>query len=242
MKVRMMFVSVTLAFTLTVMVPCCFCLAVPVSESFDFAEGRWDRSRWLSPRNPDWDRGTPMVQEKDGLVNWSDPAWTDEEIFKKHQIDTFSALVLTNVYSGKVTCTTETSFDHRMAPSLVLVKEMTKDAQGRDQLIDFYEIVLYDGGLNIWHHKPHPGDGVQHIPIDKVAWLVTRFEPKTRYDLSMTVERKMHRGRPTGQMTVRCGGHEVGFSDALLPEKFHVGILGSEGRCRFYSFKVMSGN
>ena len=126
MKVRMMFVFVTLAFTLTAMVPCCFCLAAPVSESFDFAEGRWDRSRWLSPRNPDWDRGTPMVQEKDGLVNWSDPAWTDEEIFKKHQIDTFSALVLTNVYSGKVTCTTETSFDHRMAPSLVLVKEMTR--------------------------------------------------------------------------------------------------------------------
>lgn len=80
---------------------------------------------------------------------------------------------------------------------------MTKDAQGRDQLVEFYEIVLYDEGLNVWHHKPHPGDGVQCTPIDKVAWLAARFEPKTRYELSMTVERKMHRGRPTRQMTVR---------------------------------------
>ena len=108
----------------------------PAGGFFDFAEGRWDRSRWISLRNPDWDRGTPVV---------------------------------------------------------------------------------------------HPGDGVRRIPIDKVAWLVTRFEPKTRHELSMTVERMMHPGRPTGQMTVRCGGHEVGFRDPLLPEKFR-------------SFMVTSGN
>ena len=39
-------------------------------------------------------------------------------------------------------------------------------------------------------------------------------------------------------MMVKCGGHEFGYVDNDLPDSFYAGIIGCEGRNRFYDFKI----
>ena len=201
----------------------------------DFSQGKWDPSAWMDLRQPRWDRGTPFVQGDYYIENWSDAAWSDEEIFAKHQIDTFSCIVLTNRFAAPMTFTTVTRFEHRMAPAIVIASDIATDAQGRKALGNFYEIVLYDEGLNVWRHG-HDADGKPLV--EKVAYLVRRFEPKVQYPLTVTVERKETQGRKFGQMTVRCDGETLGFRDPLIPAEFYAGLIGSEGRCRFYNFRA----
>ena len=197
----------------------------------DFS-GAWDRGAWKDVRQLKWDRGTPFVQTKEGLVNWSDERWSDEEIFAKHQIDTCSAMVLTNRFSGPMSFVTRTSFDHRMAPAIVIAANLRKDGKGRDGLGDFFEIVLFDEGLNVWKHVW--SDGQERV--SKVAYLSARYEPQEPYALTVTVCPKKAQGRPALDIRVSCDGHTLGFRDETFPHEYYAGILGAEGRCRFMSF------
>ena len=186
----------------------------------DFSQGKWDPSAWMDLRQPRWDRGTPFVQGDYYIENWSDAAWSDEEIFARHQIDTFSCMVLTNRFAAPMTFTTVTRFEHRMAPAIVIASDIATDAQGRKALGNFYEIVLYDEGLNVWRHG-HDADGKPLV--EKAAYLTRRFEPKVQYALTVTVERKETQGRKFGQMTVRCDGEALGLCLLLAAECLGVG-------------------
>ena len=57
----------------------------------------------------------------------------------------------------------------------------------------------------------------------------------TRYNLEVKVS-KTSKGKK--EMTVKCGGHEFGYVDNDLPDSFYAGIVGCEGRNRFYDFKM----
>jgi hypothetical protein len=75
--------------------------------------------------------------------------------------------------------------------------------------------------------------------IDKVAYLERSFERGRKYAVAVTVKPcKTHDGRKSVDMAVTCEGESVGFRDETIPLNFRAGILGSEGRCRFYSFTV----
>ena len=100
------------------------------ARTFDFAEGKWDRGAFFEARNNDFDRGSPIVQMPDCIMNANDPAWSDEVLFKDHQADVFSSLILTNRFRGDVTFSSRMSFDHRMAPALVVADEFETDAHG----------------------------------------------------------------------------------------------------------------
>ena len=45
-------------------------------------------------------------------------------------------------------------------------------------------------------------------------------------------------GQTDSTVVVKCGGHEFGYVDNDLPDSFYAGIIGCEGRNRFYDFKV----
>lgn len=208
--------------------------AVPVDV--DFRSNKWDRAQWIHVRHSEWNRGTPFVQTDEGIVNWSDAAWSDEEIYARHQIDVFSAMLLTNRFSGAAAFATSVSFDHRMAPAIVLADGVEKDAQGRDELRDFYEFVLYDEGLNVWLHR-RPADGGK-ATVEKVAFLEARFEPKKDYSLFVSVTPKKTQAGAVHDIRIACAGHVLGFRDAHFPSAYRAGIIGAEGRCRFRNFRA----
>ena len=206
------------------------------ARTFDFAEGKWDRGAFFEARNDDWNRGDPIVQMSDCVMNANDPSWSDEDLFKNHQADVYSSLILTNRFRGDITFSSRMSFDHRMAPSLVIAGEFAMDAQGRKAFRDIYEIVLFEDGLNVWRHR-RPGGGKSEI--EKVAYTAHVFKKKTPYELKVVLTRKKaYGGRLTTDIKVSSDGAEVGFRDETVPTVYSIGLLGSEGRCRFYGLTV----
>ena len=205
------------------------------ARTIDFSDGQWNRREFFEVRNDDWDRGAPVVQKPDCIMNANNPSWSDEELFKHHQIDVFSSLVLTNRFRGDVTFSSRMSFDHRMAPALVIAGELGADSQGRLAFRDIYEIVLFDEGLNVWRHR-RPNGGKSEI--EKVAYAKHGYKKHTQYELQVVVKRKRsHGGRLTTDVEVSSDGVSVGFRDETVPEVFRIGLIGSEGRCRFYDFR-----
>ena len=206
------------------------------ARTFDFSEGRWDRGAFFEARNNDLGRGSPIVQMSDCIMNANNPEWSDEELFKNHQAEGYSSLVLTNRFRGDITFSSRMSFDHRMAPSLVIAGEFAKDAQGRMAFRDIYEVVLFEDGLNVWRHR-RPNGGKSEI--EKVAYTAHAFKKMTPYVLKVELKRKrVHGGRLTTDVKVSSDGAEVGFRDETVPSVYSIGLLGSEGRCRFYDLTV----
>ena len=142
------------------------------ARTFDFSEGRWDRGAFFEARNNDLGRGSPIVQMPDCIMNANDPAWSDDELFKNHQADVFSSLILTNRFRGNVAFSSRMSFDHRMAPALVVAGDFETDSQGRTAFLGMYEIVLFEDGINVWRHRRRSGEKAE---IEKVAYARHKF-------------------------------------------------------------------
>ncbi len=122
------------------------------------------------------------------------------------------------------------SFDHRMAPLIVIAPEIGKSAKGEPELREHYEVVLYDEGINIWHHTWENGKPYWY----KAEFLEAKYEAKKPY----TLEVKLETTRKGRIMKVSCDGKTFGYMDFALPDKYYVGIIACEGRNRFYDFKI----
>ena len=196
-----------------------------------FAPGKWDRSDFYMARSPRKKMNFlgEMVQEKDHIINKTPPI-SDEEIFKKYCDKVYACMMYKGSYSGRVEIRSKMSFDHRMAPLIVIAGPLGKCEEGMPRLEDHFEIVLYDKGINVWHHTYKNG-----VPSwYKIAFLEAAFKPKTIYELVIVLTKTKDKTR----MTVSCEGHKFGFDTPFVPETFYTGLTGCEGRCRFYDFQV----
>lgn len=198
--------------------------------SISFAKGKWDKNKFLEVKSPRWSYLGKMVQKEDHIVNYT-PDLSDEIIFKKYASKVYSGIVYNKIFSGKkVVISSKMSFDHRMAPLIVIAEDLGKSKEGIPEFREHFEIVLYDQGLNVWHHMYKDGKPSWH----KAAYMKVDYKPKKIYDVKITLEKKKN----IMQMTVECDGKEFGYQDEALPEKFYAGLIGCEGRCRFYDFNV----
>ena len=130
-----------------------------------------------------------------------------------------------------MTVSAKMSFDHRMAPLIVIAPELGVHApSGAPEFHEHWEIVLYDLGINVWKHmwinnKP---DWV------KFSYMNAAFLPKTRYELKVSIC-ETAKGET---LEVECDGKEFGCFLPGLGKEFYLGIIGCEGRNRFYDFKI----
>lgn len=207
-------------------------LAAPAAEvKVDFSRGRWDPSAWLTFKSVRWEYTGGFDQLDDCIVNRSDPAWNDEDLYTNHVTEVYASIVWPKKLTGSTIEVSSTmSFDHLMAPLIVLTPELDKDEKGRYAFKKHYEVVLYNEGLNVWHYTYENGKLSWHL----AAFARAPFDPKKRYELKVT----MSKGKKEMRMTVECGGVKFGFEDADLPESFYAGVTGCEGRNRFYDFKA----
>ena len=63
-----------------------FALSAGHARTFDFAEGKWDRGEFFEARNDDWNRGDPIMQMPDCVMNANNPEWSDEELYKNRTV------------------------------------------------------------------------------------------------------------------------------------------------------------
>jgi len=200
-------------------------------RKIDFGRGKWDPSEWMDVKSARWDYVKAFVQEEDHILNPC-PSVSDEELYAKHVTEVYASQVLKDKISAKARLSCTMSFDHLMAPLIVLAPTFGKDAAGRPEFREHHEIVLYNEGINVWHYTWEKGKPAWHL----AAFLRAPFAPKERHVLSVTVER-----RREVQLTIDCGGHRFGYQDEFLTDEFYAGITGCEGRNRFYDFTVETG-
>lgn len=201
------------------------------AETLDvsFARNAWSSNDWIAVKSPRWSYLNDFVQLDDHILNRT-PDLPDDMIFKEHEQDVFSSILLKKNFTIGAEISSTMSFDHRMAPLIVLAKPLGSDAAGRPEFREHFEVVLYDEGLNVWHHRHANGKPSWHL----AAFLRAPFKPKTKYELKISLQKR----HGTKQLTVSCDGHVFGYEDDDLPETFQTGITGCEGRNRFYSFRV----
>lgn len=199
--------------------------------SVDFGRGRWDRALWNEVKLARKQHIGAMDQESDHIVNRTPPELSAEEVFRKYGSSAYGALLTRRKFSGfPITICAEVSFDHRMAPEIILVGEPVLSADGTAEVREYFGVVLFDRGINVWYYGCEGGKPLNYL----VCFTRREFLPKRRYELKLTVDRSPN----FPVLTVECGGAVCGFRHRALPAAFHAGVLGSEGRARFYNFKV----
>ena len=216
---------------LLLLLPCACCSTALQGKDYytTFAKGQWDESLWFAAKSHRFNYMGTMVQFDDHIMN-KVPDLPDDVIFKKYASSVYSCIMMHQKYQmpSDISCTM--SFDHRMAPLIVLAKNMGKSKKGEAEQREHYEIVLYDEGINVWHHYYKDNKPIYR----RAAFLNAKFLPRKKYNLQVRV-RKDRKGK---YMEVECDGQKFGFMDESLPETYYVGIIGCEGRNRFYDFGI----
>ncbi len=198
----------------------------------DFSRGKWNRDDWTVVKSSRWDYVKEFVQADDHIVNPC-PNVSDEELYAHHVTEVYASMVHNRKFEARAEVSSVMSFDHLMAPLIVIAPSLGKDCDGRPEFREHHEIVLYNEGINVWRYTFEDG----HAKWRLAAFLRAPFEPRRKYDLKVTLERR----GGLMQMNIACGGCRFGYQDETLPECFYAGITGCEGRNRFYSFKVRTG-
>ena len=196
-----------------------------------FARGKWDPAQWFEVKSTHFKHSRGMVQQDDHIMN-EVPDLPDAELHAKHQQYLYSCLVLDRKFSIPCVISSTMSFDHLMAPLIVIAPDFGKNAAGQREQRDHFEIVLFNQGLNIWRHSFENGKPSYYL----AGYLKASFLPKAKYTLQV----KLFKNRYGKQLEVTCGEHCFAIRDNSLPDTFYAGIIGCEGRNRFYDFGVRS--
>ncbi|MBQ2683372.1 MAG: hypothetical protein IJG02_05805 [Thermoguttaceae bacterium] len=186
-----------------------------------FAEGQWNRDDWLFVRSPRWEEHGRWIQEKEGIANAVPEDIDPEAIPSDRMADVYASLLYKQPFHGNVRFTTECQFDQEMAPLLVFSKELTEVYH------EHLEVVLYNAGLNLWHHYYENG----RPSWKRIGFLEARFEPGKKYELSARFE---FSSRGT-TLIIECDGHKFGtMLDGDWPRDYYAGITACEGVNHFY--------
>ena len=203
----------------------------------DFSQGKWDPADFVMVKGPRWSKVGSWIQEKDHIVQNVPATATEQDLLRRMHDEAYVAMCYGKKIrmDKKVVCTSTMSFDLRMAPLIVIAPVLgTHKPSGAPEFREHWEIVLYDLGINVWRHM-----WVNEKPAwVKYSYLLAPFKPQTRYELKLTIT-----ATKKGQMLeVECDGKKFGCHLLGLGKEFYLGIIGCEGRNRFYDFKISAPN
>ena len=201
--------------------------------SVDFSQGKWNRDDWDFLVSSRWDTVGDVVQEADHIVNRTPAGATGTQLEGELCGETYISLMRKEIYEGPLTISSTMSFDYRMAPSLAFGWNPIVNSRGHLEHAEHLELVLFNQGVNVWHHFFRDGKENFHLQ----SFLRAPFEANTPYEFkaSLSFFDKIP------QLTLTVGGHTFGYLEPNLPKVFQVGLIASEGVNRFYDFKVTRG-
>ncbi len=196
--------------------------------SCTFDRKGWDPEHWVLVKSPRGDHFGTWVQ-KDGHIENAVPAdATAKELLGKRASETYTSMVWKDKVRGEVTIRVTLAFVQRMAPLIVLAPTLGRDAKGRPEYREHLQVVLYDKGVNVWHHF-YENDRPSH---KRAAYARFPLKADTPYVLEVKKRRK--------NLQISVAGHTFGYRDESLPDEFYVGITGCEGVNKFYKMEVLS--
>ena len=192
--------------------------------SFD-PEG-WNAEDWIQVKSPRWDHPGGWIQHRDHIVNRVPADATVEEMLGSRGGETYSSMVLARSLDKVLRVRATMCFDFRMAPLLVLAGPLGVDRAGHPEYREHVEIVLFDEGVNIWHHT-----WVDGAP----AWVRAGW---WRFELSRGERHVLEVERRGAELVLSVGERAFGCRIEGLPDEMRLGITGCEGVNRFYDFAV----
>jgi hypothetical protein len=190
-----------------------------------FEAGQWKRAGWIPIKNPRSEHFGGWLQQDGCIANEVPDQATPEELQGKRAAETYSSMVLKERITGNVTITATMAFAHTMAPLIVLAPELRESAKGKEYG-EHFEIVLFNEGVNVWHHFFKDGK----LTYRKKAFASFPLSKDTSYTLEVKKSGKL--------LTISVAGHTFGYTEDAMPDSFYAGITGCEGRNRFYDFAV----
>ena len=217
----------------TALLTSCACMA-EAGEAFSvsFAGGQWNSEDFIVVGRPGWERVGRWIQREDHIVNSVPADVSEEELISARAGETYASLLYRRPLEGNRVIRAEMSFDHRMAPSIVVAEPPGVDSGGRPEFRTCYEVVLYDRGVNVWRHALEGGKSLWK----KLAFLETVFEPGKKYAMTVSIVFT----KPGAQWEIACEDRRFGFLDPETPAAYQAGVVACEGVNRFYSFSVES--
>lgn len=203
-----------------------------MSEKYytSFAKDQWDPEEWLIVRSPRWEEISRWIQKDDCIANFvpDDLKPEDMQMGRDRTGESYISMLLKRPVTGSARFSTTCAFHSRMAPLIVLSRELSPVHH------EHLEIVLYDRGVNLWHHFYHDG---------KPSWKLLSF-----IDLDLAIGEKhtltaemifTHKGR---FLLMGCDGRTFGCRIADdWPETYYAGFTGCEGKNCFYDFTLIPG-
>lgn len=189
----------------------------------DFTPGNWSQDDFLITRSPRWEYSSSWVQKDDCITN-SLPADMSCEDARTSRIgETYISMLYKQPLCGSIHVETTCSFAYRMAPLIVLSKELTP------VLHEHLEIVVFDRGINLWHHFFHDG-----VP----SWKLIAYQDlnlKANKKHLLAVELRFSDRGPFIFMGIDKPQFGCRLADDWGQECY-AGITACEGSNNFYSF------
>ena len=196
-----------------------------------FGRGKWNPTDFIMVKGPRWDAFNQWAQEEDHIVQNVPNDVSDEALRTRLKAENYVSMCFKKKvsFTEKIVFSSIMSFDERMAPLLVIAPELGTTNQGFPEYREHWEIILFDEGLNIWHH---------FWKDEKPSWTLAAyarkpFLPKTKYRLETTITKNYG-----GMLEVKCGDLVFGCLAEGMADSLFLGITACEGRNRFYDFKI----
>lgn len=185
---------------------------------YEFAPGKWEHGLIYaySYRFP----GAPVfVQQADHVHNRK----ISEERFGYDNI----SVMTRETYGSGAKVSTTCSFDSFGAPLITIADALHEEADGSLRYGEYFEIVLYENGINVW--RMHM-DAAKNVTWHKALGVEFPVAAGEKHLLSVEIREKT--------MVIRACGQQITLYAEDMPERFHVGIDACEGINRFYDFTI----
>lgn len=208
-----------------------FCMLMLAAFAQDiavsFSKGKWSPDDWLLVRSPRWQVMSHWIQKEDCIANYvpDDIRPEDMQMGRDRTGETYVSMLYKKPFHGNAVFHTHCAFDGRMAPLIVFSRELTNVHH------DHLEVVLYDRGINLWHHYFKDG---------KPSWKMLgsidlELKIGQKYDLSA----QFIFNKKGCFLIMGCDGRQFCCRvDGDFPSTYYAGITGCEGKNRFFDFSA----
>ena len=183
----------------------------------NFASGEWNRKEFRYVYSPKYPAITKMYQEENCIVNDGD--------MKKNEFD-YTSILSESKYTRGVKIETRCSFEDYGAPLIVLSDDIIKGKDGKWYYGRHYEIVMFEGGINVWYLDLNP----DVMKIENLMRLKFSVSAREIHTLKVQVL--------DDAFNISMGEQQVCLSVKGLPTEFRVGLTACEGINRFYSLSI----